>query len=394
MDFSLSDEELRFVRELRDYFDGLELPPDVDMRYGYDDEAASSRSELIQKLARDGWLGIGWPREYGGRGGGPVEQWLYQEEMAWRRLPNRSPSLAMIGPTLIRLGTEEQKRAFLPGILQGSIEFALGYSEPDAGTDLASLSTRAVREGSDYVVNGVKIWTTYANFATHLWLAVRTNVAAEKHRGLSILVVPTASTGITIRPIRVQSDLSTNQVFLDDVRVPISNRVGGEDEGWAVIMTALSFERFYLFSELARDFDDLLALCKEQTVSGRPVIAHEGVRHELARIAVAIELGRLLGTRNVDMIARGRVPRAEVSMVKIWISELRTRLANVGIGILGEMGQLRRGSSGAVAAGVFEWLYRFAPAPKFGGGANEVQRDIIAQGLGLPRHPVRERPVQ
>lgn len=390
MNFGLDERERAFLEELRTYLDGLESTAEIGSRPELHAESRAQRAAFFRRLNDDGWLGVGWPPEYGGRGRTSIEQWLYLEEMAWRRLPNRTPSLTAVAPTLLQVGTEEQKQVYLPGILNGEIEFALGYSEPNAGSDLASLKTRARLDNGSYVIDGSKLWTTSAHFATHLWLAVRTGPETPKHAGISLLIVPMDVGGITIQPIETQADIRTNAVFFDDVQVDASNLVGAENEGWKIITTALNFERFFLYSDQARDFDDLVTWCASDHGDGQPLIEDDGVRIELAKLAVDLEIARLLCMRAAWMIGDGRVPHAEASMVKVWTSEMRQRIANAALNILGEAGQLRRGTPGAPSNGTFEWLYRFATMPKFAGGTNEIQRNIIAQrGLGLPREARR-----
>ena len=252
MKTAIGPEQLAFLAELREYLDSLD-PELIDATRAENTEDPMQPREhgrrFLKQLGADGWLGVSWPVEYGGRGLTPIEQWLFAEELYNRRLPNGLLTLNSIGPTLMLMGSEQQKAEFLPRIRAGELEFAIGYSEPDAGSDLASLRTRAVRDGDDYVVNGQKIWTTGASVATHLWLAARTGAQEDRHRGISLYIVPMDTPGITVTPIITQGGERTNAVFLDNVRVPVSAMIGEENSGWKAVTAALNFERMFYHNE-------------------------------------------------------------------------------------------------------------------------------------------------
>ncbi|MGH9037222.1 MAG: acyl-CoA dehydrogenase family protein [Acidimicrobiia bacterium] len=391
MDFAFDQEQQGFLDRLRAYLDALDTE-EVVADYEADFTLITGPSrDFLRQLGRDGWLGVGWPVEYGGQGRSAVEQWLFLEEMAYRGLPSGNLTLSSIGPVIAHLGSEEQKREYLPGILAADLEFAIGYTEPNAGTDLANLQTRAARAADGtWVVNGQKLFTTGASIATHLWLAARTGASDSRHQGVSLFIVPMGTPGITVRPLYTQSGERTNEVFLDDVRIDASGLVGEENGGWALITHQLDLERLFAVGLLRRQFERLVGW---QAASGghEPDGGEHGVgepyaRHRLAALGADVEVSRLLSLRAAWMIDSGRTPYAEASMAKVWYSELRQRLALEGLDLMGAEGQLGRGEDGAPEGGDFEHSYRSSTVFKFGAGTNEVQRTIIAQrALGLPR---------
>ena len=399
MDFELTADQQAFLQELRAYLDSLDVAElgirtDADAMDPFGAEAVATDEAtgepkartFIKQLGKDGWLGVGWPKEYGGGGRSHIEQWLFLEEMAHRRLPTGGLTISSIGPTIMRVGTEEQKRKYLPGMLSGEIDFAVGYSEPNAGTDLASLETRAERQGDEYIVNGQKIYTTAAHYATHIWLAVRTDETAVKHRGISVLIVPLNTPGITVRPLYTQADIRTNEVFFEDVHVPVENRVGEENMGWYIIAMALDFERIFPYSGTARDFEELIDWARQAHDDGQSLLDVEMVRDTLVPHAVDVEISRLFSLRTAWLTEEGEVPNVEASINKVWTSELRQRMTSTALSLMGAAGQQGIGSDGAPLDGLFDQTYRFFPMGKFGGGTNEIQRNIIAQrGLKLPR---------
>jgi alkylation response protein AidB-like acyl-CoA dehydrogenase len=385
----LSPDQLRFLTELRAYLDTLD-PELVEATRGENiDDPMQPREQgrrFLRRLGSDGWLGVSWPREYGGRGLTAIEQWLFAEELYNRRLPNGLLTLNAIGPVLIRLGSDQQKAEYLPRILAGDLEFAIGYSEPDAGSDLASLRTRAFRENGEYIVNGQKIWTTGASVATHLWLAVRTGTPDSRHRGVSLLITPIDAPGITINPIVTQGGERTNAVFLDDVRIPASGLVGAENEGWAAITAALNFERMFYHNEPRWELRQLTEWAEQAGLLDGDTAEAHAVQATVGELAVDVEICRMFAMRGARMLAEGRVPYAEASMNKIWWGELRQRICNLGLDLIGEDGAVAYGSEYAPAHGHLERGLRSSPVWRFGGGTNEIQLDIIAtRGLGMAR---------
>ncbi len=344
--------------------------------------------QLFREMGEEGMLAVSWPKEYGGGGKPPSYTYILTDESERNEIALPVVSLQMVGPTFMQVGSDAQKREYLPRIMRGEMEFALGYTEPNSGSDLASLQTRAVRDGDDYVINGQKIYTTHAHYATHLWLAVRTDPDAPKHRGISLLIVPMDSPGISVRPLWTMSDERTNEVFLDDVRVPVGNRVGEENQGWYYMAMALDHERSSstVASPIERVFDDIVQCARSIELNGKPLTNDPYFRMKLAEMATRIHVSRLFSEKLVWMIDAGLVPNAEASMTKVWFTETRQLLYQLGTEILGAYGQLAPGSPLAPLGGKIEQLYRDGPRRRFTAGTNEIQRNIIAQrGLGLPR---------
>ncbi|MFM8413078.1 MAG: acyl-CoA dehydrogenase family protein [Alphaproteobacteria bacterium] len=343
----------------------------------------------FHRALRDaGWWGIAWPKEYGGLEKSAVEQWIFIDEIESAGAPMLPLTVTSVAPTIMKVGDEQQKREWLPRINAGEVDFALGYSEPDAGTDMASIRTRAELDGDEWVVNGQKMWNTMAHTATHNWLAVRTEPDAPKHKGLSMMIVPMDAPGVTVQPIWVWPGLRTNALFLDNVRVPRSNLIGECGAGFYYAAMALNFERLAIGSVgmARRMFRNLVRLVRERVVDGRPLKDEPWVRERIARLATELEAGRMLGLETAWAIDQGRMPAAESSMAKIFVSELVQRLADAGCEILGLDGQLHPEEPAALVEGRMQWLYRLSPMLAFGGGTNEVQRDIIGfLGYGLPR---------
>jgi hypothetical protein len=390
MPIALSTDQQRFLGELRAYLDGLDPELVGAARREYLEDPMAIREHgrrLVKRLGADGWLGIGWPREYGGGGRSATEQWLFQEEMYLRKLPAGLLMLSSIGPTLIRAGSDAQRAEFLPRILAGELDVAIGYTEPDAGTDLASLRCRAVRDGEDYVINGQKVYTTGAHVATHLWLAARTGAPDSRHRGISLFIIPIGTPGITIRPLITQADERTNEVFLDDVRAPAEARVGEENAGWRIITLQLNFERLFSHNEARYELGELVSWAFDAGVlGGSDLPGAETARLAIAELAADVEIARLFSMRSAAMIDAGAVPVAEASLNKVWYSELRQRICATALDLIGEPGQIGYGDAAAPGGGLLERGYRASTVVKFGGGTNEVQRNIIAQaGLGMPR---------
>jgi alkylation response protein AidB-like acyl-CoA dehydrogenase len=303
-------------------------------------------------------------------------------------IPLGRSSATMIGPAIVRFGTEEQRKTYLPGLLSGEIMCSLGYSEPDAGTDLASLKTRAVRDGDDYVINGQKMWTSGAHRSTHVWLATRTDPDAPKHRGISVFIVPLDAPGITIRPIHTMSGVRTNETYYENVRVPKTAMIGEENRGWYVITNALDHERVSIGID---DWIDLMAIWNGfmEHIAANPSahFSSDAVRRRVAELKTDLLLLRGLMLSNASIVARGDTPTMEASMVKVWGTELRHRMTDAMMDMLGRSGVLAAGGAvPAPAGGFLEQQSRWAPIERFAGGTNEVQRNIIAQrGLGLPR---------
>ena len=384
MDFEWEPEHRAFLAELRAFIREWRTPEllaEYAATYG---AGGPELSRFRAALEEKGWARMCWPVEQGGQGRNLLYQFLFVEEMEYWGMPYGNLTFTSVAPTLAAFGSEAQQREYLPGIYRGELVFALGYSEPNAGTDLASLRTRAVRVGDEWVVNGQKIWTSLADVATHVWLAVRTDPDAPKHAGISLLIVPTDAPGLAIRPLPTMYGGHTNETFYDDVRVPVGNLVGEVNRGWPIIMHALNHERVGLAATgaLARLYDELVAHLREAEPAR---LADPVVRLRLAELWLRLREHRVLALQNAWLIAKGQTPIAEASLAKISATELRTELANAAMDLLGRRGGLSA-ESGARApfGGRAEWTFRLSPIFRFGGGTNEVQRDIVAgAGLGL-----------
>ncbi|MDA8360284.1 MAG: acyl-CoA dehydrogenase family protein [Actinomycetota bacterium] len=384
-----TQDELRLRAELRRYYAAV-LTDEVRAGLSEGGEGGELWRQVVKTTARDGWLGIGWPKEYGGQGRPATEQFIFFDETRRAGAPFPFVTVNTVGPTIMRYGTEEQKAFFLPKILAGECNFAIGYTEPGAGTDLASLQTRAVRDGEEYVVNGSKIFTSGADIADYIWLAVRTDPEAPKHQGISILCAPTSARGFEWSLINTVGGLTTTSTYYRDVRVPVANRVGPENEGWRMITAQLNHERVGLaaWSGLSsRLLDDVAAWAAGvRTDDGRRLIDVPWVQSDLARVAADVEAVRLLNWRMVAAVAADSLTGAESSSVKVFGTERTVEACRVLLGIVGAAGYITPGSPGAVLRGRLEAAGRQAQINTFGGGVNEVQREIVATaGLGMRR---------
>jgi len=403
MRLSYAPEQVALAQELRDYFAALMTPPrrqalDRAHRPGpdaaggpdastgdYGDEKAYR--DIIRQLGRDGWLALSWPREYGGQGRSQLDQLVFTDEAALAGVPVPFLTLNTVGPTIMKFGTPEQKEFFLPRIAAGDLHFSIGYSEPEAGTDLASLRTRAVRDGDEYVINGQKMWTSLIQYADYVWLACRTDPEAAKHRGLSILVVPTDSPGFSWTPVRTMTGLVTSATYYRDVRVPSTALIGPEHGGWPLISNQLNHERVALTpaGPLRAVLHEVQDWARRTTgPDGRRVIDAEWVQLNLARVQAKVEVLWLMNAR-VAAGAEQSVNPAEASATKVFGTELATEAYRLLMEVLGPAACVQDGSPGSALRGRLERLHRSALILTFGGGTNEIQRDIIAAvSLRLP----------
>lgn len=386
-----TEEQEALRRELRAYFEKL-LTPEIREALHRGRGVGETMRAVVREMGADGWLGIGWPVEYGGQGRSEIEQFIFFDESMRAGAPVPMLTVNTVGPTLMRHGSEAQKEFFLPRILRGEIHFAIGYSEPGAGTDLASLTTRAERRGDHYVVNGQKLWTSLAGDADYLWLAVRTDPTAPKHAGISILIVDLKNTpGIRIDPLDLLSEHDINAVFFDDVRVPVENLVGRENQGWKLITSQLNHERVTLCSAgmLEGVYEQALRYAHEKKLpDGRRLVDQEWVKLHFARIAAGIEFIRLLNWKVAWSATKGRLDPADASALKVFGTEFYLDAFRRMMEILGPRSYLVHGSPEELLAGHLERLYRSLLILTFGGGTNEIQRDLIGLfGLGLPRIP-------
>ncbi len=385
LDYTAEQERLR--EELRTYFARL-VTPEYQAELGTTEGGGPLYRETVRRLGADGWLGIGWPREFGGQGRTPIEQFIFFDEASRAGIMLPTLTINAVAPAIMEHGTPAQKAKYLPAILRGECHFAIGYTEPSSGTDLASLRTRAVRDGDSWVVNGAKLFTSQAEFADYIWLAARTDPEAPKHKGISMFVVPTTAPGYKITPISTMGNVRTNATYYEDVRVPADALVGQENGGWWLITTQLNHERIALSAVgyIDRIFEDVCTWARATRLGADRVIDQPWVQLHLARVRAGLEALKLLNWQQAWSMTRGTLNFAEASAVKVFGSEFYVEAYRLLLEVMGEAGALRAGSPGAVLKGRVERMYRTTLILTFGGGTNEVQRDIIAMaGLGMPR---------
>ncbi|MBC8281923.1 MAG: acyl-CoA dehydrogenase family protein [Chloroflexi bacterium] len=390
MEFKFTEEDEKFRSELRAFMKA-ELPESWEGAGRYPEEDDWDLNIVVRKkMAEKGWLTMHWPEEYGGQAASPVKSAIYNEEIAYMRAPGRDIfGVRMLGPTLMIHGSEEQKKTHLPSVAKGEIQWCQGYSEPESGSDLASLSTRAVRDGDELVINGGKVWTTMAHRADWIMLLTRTDPDAPKHRGISFVLVDMKSPGVTVRPIiNMAGGHEFNQVTFDDVRVPRANVVGDEDRGWYVAVTLLDFERSGIdYSAAARRMlDDVREFATETKRNGQPLIEIPWVRTLMADRYVDCEVARLMAYNVAYMQSQDLIPTKEASMSKVFGSETVQKVTDAALDILGQYGTLGRDDKWAPLKGRVQEHWMNAFAGTIAAGTSEVQRNIIAgRGLGLPR---------
>jgi 3-oxocholest-4-en-26-oyl-CoA dehydrogenase alpha subunit len=390
MFLDLTAEQRRFRDELRGYLGGLMTDAlTAELGAGGWEGGGPEFRKAMKQMGRDGLLGVSWPAEYGGQGRSAVEQFLFADEVQAVGFPLPFLTLNTVGPMLRQYGTEEQRRHFCPRILAGEVFFAIGYSEPGAGTDLASLSTTAVRDGDEWVIHGQKMWTSLADYADYIWLAARTDPDAPKHAGLSIFLVPTTAKGYSRQSVRILGAVSTNATFYDGVRVPAENLIGGLNHGWRLITGQLNHERISLMTvgRLLRDLAAVSEWARDTRVDGERVIDKGWVQQSLARIHAKAQVLRLMNWKQAWSADAGQPSMADSSAIKVYGSELHMEAYRALLEVLGAPGLLVKGSPGAVLRGTIESSYRGSLILTFGAGTNEVQRDIIAMaGMGMPHY--------
>ncbi|MEU8637384.1 acyl-CoA dehydrogenase family protein [Amycolatopsis sp. NPDC048633] len=383
MRIDYTPEQRALAAELREYFAELMTPERRgSLRAGDEYGDGLAYKEIVRQLGKDGWLALGWPEEYGGQGRPMLDQLIFTDEAAVAGVPVPFLTVNTVGPTIMRYGTDEQKAFYLPKIAAGELHFSIGYSEPEAGTDLASLRTRAVRDGDEYVVTGQKMWTSLIEYADYVWLAVRTDPDAKKHRGLSMLIVPTSAPGFSWTKVRTVAGAGTSATYYDGVRVPVSARVAEENAGWPLITNQLNHERVALTSSapVRKALADVLAWAKETGA-----IDQEWVRLHLARVHAGAEYLKLRNWRIAWAAAASELGPADASATKVYGTEFAIEAYRLLMEVLGAAAVVRDGSPGALLAGRIERLHRSALILTFGGGTNEIQRDMIAAtALGLP----------
>jgi 3-oxocholest-4-en-26-oyl-CoA dehydrogenase alpha subunit len=391
MDFEFTEEQQAFAKEVEAFLDENDDPDVFDVTRENMAQIVDTpkRRAFMAKLGEKGWLGMTWPAEYGGTEGEGVYEYLLNEQLAGRGGPQIGKGVGIIGKTLIRHGNDRLKQEFLPKILRNEVEFAVGYSEPDAGSDAASMKLKAVRDGDGWMLNGQKVWTTSAHFAEWYWMGARTD-PDNKHQGITLFLVPLDHPGITIKEIWTMGDERTNEVFLDDVWVHDDYVVGDVNKGFQYISEALDLERFtmFTFAPVNQRFEILVEYVRVASRDGQPLRDDLVVRQRMAQLATDLEVSRVLGLRVVHAAMRGGAPpTTEASEYKLFTTELSRRLADASMDICGPGSQLRVRTKEAPLEGRAESTYRYTVIDTIGGGTSEVQKNIIARRkLGLPKN--------
>ena len=388
LDYHLSPELQAFQQEVRDF-----------IKANLDEETRKERTSgefgtglgplgraFLKKIGDKGWMGLTWPKEYGGMGKSFMHRFIMSEEMDYADAPWPGFGASVVGPCIMLFGTEWQKKEFLPKIARGEIFFGLGYTEPEAGSDLAALKLAAKADGDDYVLNGQKIFNSETHVVDYVWLAARTDFESPKHKGISLFMVDAKSKGITPQAIYTLSGERTNIVFYDNVRVSKGHLLGEPNKGWYYLAAALDFERFFPISRTLRRLEKMISLAHEPGPSGKRPADDPLLMHRLATLVVEAQAVRSLSYRTAWMQSQGSVPNIEASILKLFLREYTQRVARLGVQMFGLYGQLRGESGLAPLHGELEKAYRGSPVGTITGGTSEVQRNVIAtRGLGLPR---------
>jgi alkylation response protein AidB-like acyl-CoA dehydrogenase len=389
MEFSFTPEQERLRQEVRAFLE-KHITDECRLDFKYDRPYSADTWKLLRALGERGWLCPSWPREWGGIGASPLDNYVIQDELSYAFAPTPFAVIGamVVGPTLLLHGTDEQKNQYLPRIAHGEIEFSMGYTEPQSGSDLASLNLRADDKGDFFLVNGQKMFSTKADFANYGWVAVRTDPDnPKKHKGISLVIVDLKNTpGITIRPIHNMSGYHSCEVFYDDVRIPKENLVGDLNQGFYIIGAALLFERATTVSGFHRPLEALVDYVKKAKRHGKPLSEDPLVRRRLAEIEMKFAVTGVVSRRLSWMQERKLFALNEIAMAKLLSTELVYDLANTGMQVMGPYGELQADSRYAELKGWFAHMYQEAPHYKIAGGTSEIQRQIIAtRGLGLPR---------
>ncbi len=387
MDFQFSPEEQKLLEEVRAFLKTEPTPELLEETQGlgfiYGGEEGR---RFIEKFAARGWLTPNWPKEYGGLDSSQVLSFAIREEMAYANVPMIFVAAHMAGPTIMHFGNDEMKKEWLLPIARGEVEFCLGYTEPQAGSDLSSLSIRAADNGDHFIINGQKTFNTHAHVADYHWLAAITDPEAKRYQNMSMMIVDLKSPGITIRPLITMAGWQTNEVFYDDVVVPKKNLVGEKNMGFYYLMHALDFERMFPLAAYRVIFDKVVAYVKDAVIDGQPLSRNPLIRQKLAQLEIELEANRLLYYRLAHMLDKGQVPNYQSSMQKMFATEVAQHIAKGGMEVLGLFSQLEKGSKWAVIEGQMERFYRNSVVETIYAGTSEIQRNIIAlRGLELPR---------
>lgn len=390
MDFDLSQEEISFEQEVVAFLEANQSDEVMDRNPEHLSQTVETPAKraFMTKLADQGWLGMSWPKEYGGQDKSGIYDFLLTEALARHGCPQPGKGVGIVGKTIIRNGNDVLKEYFLPRIIRGEVEFAIGYSEPQAGSDAASMQLKAERdeERGGWVLNGHKIWTTSAHFADWYWVGARTS--EHKHKGITLFMIPMNHEGFEIHPTYTIGDERTNEVFFDKVFVPDTHVVGEVGRGWTYICEALDLERFAMLpvGPVEMKLKGLIEYVREETLDGEPLAKDPVVRQTIARLRADLEVARKLQRKVISEALKDRVPTVEAAMYKMWQSQLGQRIANAALDLMGPDGQLKSGQEEAPVGGRYERSYRYTVVDTIGGGTSEVQKNIIAgRGLGLPK---------
>ena len=389
MDFELGPEERAFEAEVEAFLREHASPEVMDAcpeQLSQTVDTPAKRA-FMRELAKRGWLGMSWPKAYGGQERPGIYDYVLTEALSRWGAPQPGKGVGIVGKTIIRHGSERMKREFLPRIIRGEIEFAIGYSEPGAGSDAANMQLRATQVEGGWRLEGQKVWTTSAHFADYYWLGARTDPAAPKHQGITLFLIPMDSPGLTVRPTWTIGDERTNEVFFDGVFAPDASVVGEPNRGWTYICEALDLERFAMMpiGPLERKVEALVAHVREAGRDGRPLREDPVARARVARAVTELEVARMLQRRVISEAVKNRVPTVASSMYKLYMNEAGKRLASTALDLLGPDAALERGEPDAPLAGRFARSYRYTVVDTIGGGTSEIQKNIIARrGLGLP----------
>ena len=387
MNFEFTTEELEMKKEVVDFIKKESTPAIVKESESHGDiYGAPEGRKIVQKMAAKGWLTPTWPKKYGGMEASEVIGYMIREEMGYYGLPFGFIAAHMAGPTILRFASDEMKEKWLPRISSGELEFALGYTEPQAGSDLSALMMEAKDMGDHFLVNGTKLFNTSCHIADYHWLAARTDFDAPRHKGVSMMIVDLKSPGITINPMITMASWQTNEVSYVNVKVPKENLVGAKNKGFYYLMAALDFERMFPLGRYRKLFDDIVDYAKETIIGGKPLAKDPVIRQEIAQVAIEMEATTLLYYELAHILDKGDIPNYQSSMEKTFATETAQRITNLGMDILGLYGQLKDDSKHAKLQGRVEHSYRTSVVETIYAGTSEIQRNIIAtKGLGLPR---------
>lgn len=385
MDFEFSPQEQKVLEEVRAFLTS-EITPELkaeSLAIGYCYGGELGR-QFVRKFAAKQWLVPNWPEEYGGMGASAMLTFAIKEELAYT-MPLIFVAAHMAGPTILHFGSEELKKQWLLPIARGEVEFALGYTEPWAGSDLSALTIDAVDQGDHFLLNGQKTFNTHTHVADYHWLATITDPEAKRYQNMSMMIVDLKTPGITIRPMVTMAGWQTNEVFYDNVEVPKKNLVGDLNHGFYYLMAALDYERMFPLGGYRRLFDEIVQYTRETQVNGQPLSQDPLIRQKMAQLAIELEANKLIFYRLAHIIDKGKIPNYETSMQKLFATELAQKITNTGMDVLGLYGQLQRGSKRAALKGQVEHHYRWSVVETIYAGTSEIQRNIMAlRGLKLP----------